>query len=186
MTTQAALGFSRLAVFAAAMVACAAASPPASAAGTADSSSEIVVQALALLGVPYRWGGEDPARGLDCSGLVRHVFKTVVSLDLPRRSQEMSRLGYRVTRADLRAGDLLFFNTLGYPNSHVALYVGGGRFVHAPGRNSQVRIDGLDDHYWSGRFNEARRIEFAASTVAREAHVAVPRVWKDDDFPEGP
>ena len=186
MTTLAVFGSSRLAVFAAAWVALAASTPAASAAGVADSHSEIVIQALALLGVPYRWGGEDPARGLDCSGLVRHVYKTVVALDLPRRSQEMSRLGYQVTRADLRAGDLLFFNTLGYPNSHVALYVGSGRFVHAPSRNGQVRIDGLDDRYWSARFNGARRIEFAGLIASREHGPTALRVWKDDDFPEGP
>jgi cell wall-associated NlpC family hydrolase len=155
----------------------------------ADAGAEIVVQALALLGVPYRWGGNDPARGLDCSGLVRHVVKTVVSLELPRRSEQMSRIGQRVDRADLRAGDLLFFNTLGYPNSHVALYMGDGRFVHAPGRKSHVRVDELDERYWLKRFNGARRIDFAGATavvVAEPERKTSPLTWRTEDFPNGP
>jgi cell wall-associated NlpC family hydrolase len=154
-----------------------------------DSRSEIVLQALSLLGVPYRWGGNDPRRGLDCSGLVRHVFKTVVSLELPRRSEQMSRLGQSVARGDLRPGDLLFFNTLGHPNSHVALYVGDGRFVHAPGRNSQVRVDGIEDQYWRNRFNGARRFELggAESLPVAEPERKVPTPsWRSDDFPNGP
>jgi cell wall-associated NlpC family hydrolase len=126
---------------------------------------------------------------LDCSGLVRHVVKTVVSLELPRRSEQMSRIGQRVDRADLRAGDLLFFNTLGYPNSHVALYMGDGRFVHAPGRKSHVRVDELDERYWLKRFNGARRIDFAAATagVVAEPERKIPTLtWRTDDFPNGP
>jgi len=162
------------------------------AADPAPASDEIVLEALALLGVPYRWGGTDPARGLDCSGLIRHVFKTVAALDLPRRSEEMSRLGKKVGRADLRAGDLLFFNTLGHPNSHVALYLGDGRFVHAPGRKSQVRVDGLDERYWRARFNGARRIELGQTTPAAvpaaepehaETHLGAR---SSDDVPNGP
>ena len=156
------------------------------------ASDEVVLEALALLGVPYRWGGNDPARGLDCSGLVRHVFKTVAALDLPRRSEQMSKLGQEVARADLRAGDLLFFNTLGHPNSHVALYLGDGRFVHAPGRKSQVRVDGLDERYWRARFNGARRIELgqtattavpAAEPGQAETHFGAR---SSDDVPNGP
>jgi len=162
------------------------------AADPAPARDEIVLEALALLGVPYRWGGTDPARGLDCSGLIRHVFKTVAALDLPRRSEEMSRLGKKVGRADLRAGDLLFFNTLGHPNSHVALYLGDGRFVHAPGRKSQVRVDGLDERYWRARFNGARRIELGQTTPAAvpaaepehaETHLGAR---SSDDVPNGP
>jgi cell wall-associated NlpC family hydrolase len=173
--------------FAAAGICLAACLPSARAADAADNSAEIVVQALALLGVPYRWGGNDPRRGLDCSGLVRHVFKTVVALDLPRRSEQMSRLGQRVDRAELRAGDLVFFNTLGYPNSHVAVYVGEGRFVHAPGRNSQVRVDGLEDRYWRQRFNGARRLDigFAEPAPVVESRDGPPRL-RPEDYPNGP
>lgn len=168
--------------------------PAARAAEAGDTRAEIVMQALALLGVPYRWGGNDPARGLDCSGLVRHVFKTVAALDLPRRSEQMSRVGRSVARTDLRAGDLVFFNTLGHPNSHVALYVGDGRFVHAPGRNNHVRVDGIEDQYWRARFNGARRLELRAAEAQETALEArkveerpvPPSRLSLEDFPNGP
>lgn len=166
------------------IVVCLAGAAPARAADTGDVTAEIVVQALALLGVPYRWGGNDPARGLDCSGLVRHVFKSAGVGELPRRSQEMRRVGSGVTRADLRAGDLVFFNTLGHPFSHVAIYLGDGRFVHAPGKNGQVRVDELDDRYWRARFNGARRIASSPGAVQPERTTA--RNWRLEDFPEGP
>ena len=186
MSTEVPFRLPRRAAFVATFVASAACWPAARAADTPDANAEIVVQAVALLGVPYRWGGNDPARGLDCSGLVRHVFKTVAALDLPRRSEQIGRLGRRIARADLQAGDLLFFNTLGHPNSHVAVYVGDGRFVHAPGRKGQVRVDGLDDRYWSGRFNGARRLQFGASAAPRERIAAASQLLKASDFPEGP
>jgi cell wall-associated NlpC family hydrolase len=189
MSIEASFRLPRRAAFIATVVAFAVCWPAARAADAFDASAEIVVQAVALLGVPYRWGGNDPARGLDCSGLVRHVFKTVAALDMPRRSEQMSRLGQRIARADLQAGDLLFFNTLGHPNSHVAVYVGDGRFVHAPGRKGQVRVDGLDDRYWSGRFNGARRIDLGQEPVrlaARDSRMPAARIWQQSDFPEGP
>jgi len=169
---------------------CLAALPVARAADATESRAEMVVQALALLGVPYRWGGNDPARGLDCSGLVRHVYKAATSLELPRRSEQMSRVGHKVARDDLRAGDLLFFNTLGHPYSHVALYLGDGRFVHAPGRKSQVRVDALDQRYWRNRFTGARRIELALAevpaVVAQENRAPATQVMRSDDVPGGP
>jgi cell wall-associated NlpC family hydrolase len=171
------------------VLACLAWAPAASAAEGTEPTAEIVLQALALLGVPYRWGGTDPARGLDCSGLVRHVFKTVGAVDLPRRSEQMSRLGRRVARTDLRAGDLVFFNTLGHPFSHVAVYVGDGRFVHAPGRHRQVRVDALDERYWRDRFNGARRIDLMAAEppAAAEQETKTPvRMWPLEDLPNGP
>jgi len=174
----------------AAAVLCLAALPVAHAADATESRAEMVVQSLALLGVPYRWGGNDPARGLDCSGLVRHVYKAVAALELPRRSEQMSRVGRKVTRDDLRAGDLLFFNTLGHPYSHVALYLGDGRFVHAPGRKSQVRVDALDQRYWRVRFTGARRIELAVAevpaAVAQEHRAPATQVMRSDDVPGGP
>jgi cell wall-associated NlpC family hydrolase len=178
------------AALAGALVALAACAPGARAAQGDDGGAEIVVQALALLGVPYRWGGSDPARGLDCSGLVRHVFRSVAALELPRRSEQIGRLGRSVARAELRAGDLVFFNTLGYRNSHVAVYVGDGRFVHAPGRKGQVRIVGLDERYWRERFNGARRIELAPAANGPQLAIApLPPArpsWRDVDDDHGP
>lgn len=120
--------------------------------------SDVVLQALSLLGTPYRYGGTSPESGFDCSGLVRHVFAAVLDRDLPRRSEDISGLGEPVSRAELQPGDLVFFNTLRRAFSHVAIYIGGGRFVHAPARNGRVRIEGLDDQYWAMRFNGARRL----------------------------
>ncbi len=161
--------------------------PAARASDTADVASEIVVQAMALLGVPYRWGGNDPSRGLDCSGLVRFVFKSVgVGGDLPRRSEELRRIGAGVSRADLRAGDLVFFNTLGHPFSHVAIYVGEGRFVHAPGKRGQVRVDEMNDRYWRARFNGARRLAQVTAGAPESRETTPARELRLEDFPNGP
>ncbi|MGE5339456.1 MAG: C40 family peptidase, partial [Gemmatimonadota bacterium] len=122
------------------------------------SGVEIVMRALSFLGVPYRLGGEDPARGFDCSGLVRYVVDLALGLDLPRRSEAMRKMGHSVTGGPLAPGDLLFFNTLGRPFSHVGLYIGDGRFVHAPARGGQVRIESMQIPYWRKRFNGARRV----------------------------
>jgi len=123
-----------------------------------SARSDVVVQALSLLGTPYRFGGSSPDVGFDCSGLVRHVFAAVLDRDLPRRAEEISGVGHPVSRADLQPGDLVFFDTLRRAFSHVAIYIGEGRFVHAPARNGRVRIEGLDDRYWATRFNGARRV----------------------------
>lgn len=123
-----------------------------------EAGVEATVRALALVGVPYRYGSDDPARGLDCSGLVRHVFRSVAALELPRRAEEISRLGTSVARSDLLPGDLVFFDTRGRPYSHVAVYVGEGRFVHAPARFGRVRVEAITDPYWQRRFNGARRL----------------------------
>jgi cell wall-associated NlpC family hydrolase len=124
----------------------------------ASARADVVVQALSLLGTPYRFGGSSPDAGFDCSGLVRHVFASVLDWELPRRSEEISGVGQPVTRTELQPGDLVFFNTLRRAFSHVAIYIGEGRFVHAPAKNGQVRIEGLDDRYWASRFNGARRV----------------------------
>jgi cell wall-associated NlpC family hydrolase len=143
---------------------------PRAAAGGAD----VVVEALSLLGTPYRYGGSSPQTGFDCSGLVRHVFGTVLNRDLPRRTEDLGTVGQPVARADLQPGDLVFFNTLRRAFSHVAIYVGDGRFVHAPAGRGQVRVEALGDRYWSTRFDGARRLvgpaqaptTFAASPAA--------------------
>jgi len=123
-----------------------------------SARSDVVVQALSLLGTPYRFGGSSPEVGFDCSGLVHHVFASVLNRDLPRRAEDISGVGHAVSRAELQPGGLVFFNTLRRAFSHVAIYIGEGRFVHAPARNGRVRIEGLDDRYWARRFNGARRV----------------------------
>lgn len=119
---------------------------------------DLVVYAFGLIGVAYRFGGESPEDGLDCSGLVRHVFQQVTGVTLPRTAKEMSRVGGSVAKAELVPGDLVFFNTRRFAFSHVGIYVGDARFVHAPRRGRDVEIASLDNAYWRQRFDGARRL----------------------------
>lgn len=123
-----------------------------------DGAQDLAVYALGLLGVRYRFGGESPESGLDCSGLVRHVFQQVTGVTLPRTAKEMSRVGDGIARHELEPGDLVFFNTRRMPFSHVGIYLGGNRFVHAPARGREVEIADLGNRYWQRQFDGARRI----------------------------
>jgi cell wall-associated NlpC family hydrolase len=113
---------------------------------------------MSLVGIHYRRGGSSPESGLDCSGLVRYVFKQSNNIDLPRTSAEMSRVGEQVDKKDLQPGDLVFFNTLKRAFSHVGIYLGDNKFIHAPSSGGEVRIESMDLSYWKARFNGARRI----------------------------
>ena len=128
------------------------------AAGFLRSAEDLAIYALGLVGVDYRYGGTSPERGLDCSGLVRYVFQQVVGVTLPRTSREMAHLGGRVAVADLRVGDLVFFNTRSAPFSHVGIYLGDHRFVHAPHRGGEVEIVAMNHQYWEQRYDGARRL----------------------------
>ena len=127
-----------------------------------EAGADLAMQALTHLGVPYRFGGQDPQRGFDCSGLVRHVAQAALGLDLPRTAEAMARIGKSVAREALQVGDLVFFNTRGRRYSHVGIYIGEGRFVHAPARRGQVRVEDVDGRYWQTRFNGARRLAVSA------------------------
>jgi cell wall-associated NlpC family hydrolase len=119
----------------------------------------VMQRALALLGTPYRWGGTDPDKGFDCSGLVGYVFRNALGIELPRVSREMAKTGELVTdKAKLAAGDLVFFGRRGRVD-HVGIYVGEGQFVHAPSRGKDVQVSSLDTGYWSGKFMQARRVD---------------------------
>jgi len=120
--------------------------------------SEITSRSVLLLGTPYRLGGMSPAEGLDCSGLIAHVMQDAFRLRFPRTTEEQSVVGMPVARHAIEPGDLVFFNTLGRPNSHVGVYLGERRFVHAPTARGVVRIESLDQSYWSSRFDQARRL----------------------------
>ena len=118
----------------------------------------LLQRGLALLGTPYRWGGTTPDGGFDCSGLVSYVFKTTLGIDLPRVSRDMARAGEHVERAQLDAGDLVFFALRGGRIDHVGIYVGNGRFLHAPRTGRDVTVSALDGGYWAGKFKHARRV----------------------------
>jgi cell wall-associated NlpC family hydrolase len=125
----------------------------------AGAASELVFGAVGLIGTPYRYGGEDPASGLDCSGLVRYVARTGLGIQLPRQAEEIGRVGVAVDRQQLQPGDFVFFDTLGRPFSHVGVYLGDGQFVHSPARRGRVRVERMSEPYWQSRFSGARRLE---------------------------
>jgi len=114
-----------------------AALPPA---GVSESAAELAFMALSLLGTPYAYGGSSPDTGFDCSGFVAYVYARALQVSVPRSTSELARAGVPITRSDLQPGDLVFHNTLGWPFSHVGIYLGGMRFVHAPSTAGAVRV----------------------------------------------
>lgn len=123
-------------------------------------ANDVLFRAISLVGTPYRWGGNTPTAGFDCSGLVDYVYRTMTGIRLPRTSHAMSRMDTRkVSHMNgLASGDLVFFRTGRHGVSHVGIYVGRGRFVHAPNSGGTVRLDSLSNHYWSRHFAFARRV----------------------------
>lgn len=122
-----------------------------------NAVGNMLIQAVSLMGIPYKWGGNTPATGMDCSGFIRYVFKKSLGINLPRTAREMARLGKRVRITELEPGDLLFFNTMGYSNSHMGMYIGNNQFIQAPRTGDNIKITELDG-YWRARFNGAKRI----------------------------
>jgi len=122
-------------------------------------ASELVMQAMGLLGVPYRSGGTSEEKGFDCSGFVRYMYEKSVGLVLPRRAEEQAKVTEEISRSELKPGDLVFFNTLKRTFSHVGIYVGDGKFIHAPRPGKAVRVDDMREAYWQKRFNGARRVQ---------------------------
>ena len=122
-------------------------------------ASELVMQAMGLLGVPYRSGGTSEEKGFDCSGFVRYMYEKSVGLVLPRRAEEQAKVTEEISRSELKPGDLVFFNTLKRTFSHVGIYVGDGKFIHAPRPGKAVRVDDMREAYWQQRFNGARRVQ---------------------------
>jgi len=120
--------------------------------------TEIVLHGLSFLDIPYRYGGTTRDRGLDCSALVQKVYAEALGLNLPRTARAQAHAGDKVARKDLKPGDLVFFNTRRRAFSHVGIYLGNDRFLHAPSKGGKVRIERLSVGYWNKRFNGARRI----------------------------
>ena len=128
--------------------------------------SEVLVNALSLTGVRYKYGGNSPETVFDCSGFVRYVFKQATSLSLPHSAMAISQLGKSVPKDELQPGDLVFFNTLRSTFSHVGIYLGNNRFIHSPSRGGKVRVESMDDVYWAKNFNGAQRIDQAKLSPA--------------------
>jgi hypothetical protein len=127
-------------------------------AGTvSDSTSSLINNAMQLIGVRYRWG-EKVQTGFDASAFVKYVFKDNLGFLFPAKTDEMSKVGLQISRDNLKPGDLVFFNTLQRENSHVGIYVGENKFIHAPARGSGVRVDDMTTVYWDKRFDGARRV----------------------------
>lgn len=125
----------------------------------AAAQHPLTKQALTHLGIDYRYGGDAPDEGFDCSGLIYYAAQTSLGLKLPRRSVDLARVGQKIDRPQLALGDLVFFNTRGSRYSHVGIYLGNQLFVHAPSSGGEVRVENMGKRYWASRYNGARRID---------------------------
>lgn len=133
-------------------------SMPAAAESVLSQTQEFALRALSFIGVRYKWGGASPDTGFDCSGLIRYVYAQITGQTLHGTAQEISRVGATVDKSELQPGDLVFFNTLRKPFSHVGIYLGESRFLHAPSRGGNVEIVDMSQRYWQSRYNGARRL----------------------------
>jgi hypothetical protein len=129
-------------------------------------TSELVVNAMGFLGVPYRRGGSSAETGFDCSGFVKAMYEQTLGHILPRRANEQAAATQRIDRQELQPGDLVFFNTLRRTFSHVGIYVGDNKFIHAPKPGAQVRVEDMGLPYWAARFDGARRVVAPAAQAA--------------------
>ncbi len=133
----------------------------------AEPPEDVPIYAVSLVGSPYRLGGSAPETGLDCSGFVGHVYRTMTGVQLPRDSRAIHEATTPLPVDDLRPGDLVFFNTLNRANSHVGIYLGENRFVHASSsRTGGVMVSNLDDRYWRTRYEGARRVSVPDAVAA--------------------
>jgi len=123
---------------------------------TLEQANDVTLYALGLVGTPYRYGGNTPEAGFDCSGLIGHVFQTRASLPPPRTTAELTFWGRSIPQEVLQTGDLVLFGK-GAVANHAGIYVGGGRFVHAPSTGGMVRLERLDSRYWAGQNPRFRR-----------------------------
>ncbi len=123
-----------------------------------ERASDLVGNAMAFLGVPYRRGGTNPEIGFDCSGFVRAVFDQTAGKLLPRKASQQAAETQKIDKRELQPGDLVFFNTMRHAFSHVGIYIGDNKFIHSPKPGESVRVDDLRQAYWQRRFDGARRV----------------------------
>jgi cell wall-associated NlpC family hydrolase len=130
--------------------------PQTSRAGYSEKGHEVTLYALGLIDTGYHFGGKNPEAGLDCSGMVSYIYNKAVGLKFSGSAADIARKGRPVERSQLRPGDLVFFNTRKAPFSHVGIYIGDDRFIHAPSGNGRVRIDQMNASYYAQRFEAGR------------------------------
>lgn len=132
------------------------------------AADEVLLHAIGLVGTPYVWGGNTPSSGFDCSGLIGFVYQEVAGIRLPRTTQQMLHMpGQQIARNQLQSGDIIFFATAGRGRvSHAGIYVGEGRFVHAPSNGGTVRLDSVNAAYWNKAYLQAKRVLSSESMVS--------------------
>ncbi|MDF0606080.1 C40 family peptidase [Neisseriaceae bacterium TC5R-5] len=138
------------------------------AASAEDAVGGLLLQAMSLLGVAYRFGGNSPETGLDCSGFIRYVFQRSLKVNLPRTVIEMAKLGRAVNKSELVPGDLVFFNTRGFNYSHAGIYMGNGKFIHAPRTGKNIEVVNMNQSYWTARYNGARRVNRTTALLSAD------------------
>ncbi|OSI08115.1 C40 family peptidase [Neisseria zoodegmatis] len=127
---------------------------------TRRDADDLIGSAMGLLGVAYRYGGTSASTGFDCSGFMQHIFKRSMQISLPRTSAEQARMGEHVSRSNLQPGDMVFFRTMGGGRiSHVGLYIGNNRFIHAPRSGKRIEITSLSNKYWNSKYAFGRRVK---------------------------
>ena len=139
-----------------------------------NTAQEVLMSALALTGTPYKFGGTSPDTGFDCSGFVSYVFQQAANFTLPHGARAISQIGKNIPIDQLQPGDLVFFNTLKSAFSHVGIYIGDNRFVHAPSSGGDVHVVDMKDEYWAKRFNGARRLPTQAFDIQPKVKSSSP------------
>lgn len=134
-----------------------------------EKAQEVLINALSLTGIKYKYGGNNPATGFDCSGFVRYVFHNAANLTLPPTARAIAQIGKSVKKDELQPGDLVFFNTLKTAFSHVGIYLGDNKFIHAPSTGKTVQVDSMKNSYWASRFEGAQRLD---EEVEKSNHAA--------------
>jgi cell wall-associated NlpC family hydrolase len=138
-----------------------------------EKASVLVFTSIGFLGVPYRRGGNSVETGFDCSGFVKAMFEQTVGMVLPRKAEQQAAATEKIEQADLKPGDLVFFNTMRKAFSHVGIYIGEGKFIHSPKPGSEVRIEDMSLSYWARRFDGARRVP--ASSADQVSPLLLPK-----------
>ena len=124
-----------------------------------ERTTDLISTAVGLLGIPYLRGGTSTENGFDCSGFVRYIYKETIGLVLPRSADQQANTTQKIDKSELKPGDLVFFNTMRRTFSHVGIYLGEGKFIHAPRTGASVRIEDMRIPYWNVRFDGARRVQ---------------------------